>query len=455
MSNSTIIAENIFGLKRYSWLHNDNLAAISVSYEQEKSKVGQIHFARVTKISNAGQGAFVELAKKETAFLPFKQAKKYTPLQEGQYIIVQVTRDAEDSKDIRVSGNISLTGFYWVIFPNAKQMVKLSKKITRKEDIERIIELAENKLMDEPIGITARTAARNTQNEDLIKELDILIHKWNSLVELTSSCKKPTLLLDLSNPLVQFVLNDIDIPAELIIFDSKEHMQEIEVLEELLYMPHLELAVADNPMNLYQDFNLQEQYDDLLNNRVTTHSGAWLDIVETSAATLIDVNSGADFAIKSASQINMAILGDIAKQIRLRNLSGQILIDFISDNNKNNQQKLIAKLKQILRSDPQNPDILGFSRLGILEISRKKRGLSLGKKLLKNESNYHYNDDIDLCFLMLSAKKQLTMDLHLKIDFFANEKAIKVIKKELQNYLDKINFHKHDKKYAYFQQQRG
>lgn len=389
-SQSLILAENQFGFARYAWLYQDEIKALHVSIEGQSEYTGQVHWARVTQVNPALKGAFLELEGKLSAFLPFQLAKDFMPLTEGQYLMVQVMRDAIEEKELRVTTNIALRGLYWVAFPQKPGQVKLSKKIHAKEDIERIITLAEP--WSEHYGLTARTAARSADNEALEAEYDWLNTLWAQMNKQVKNLKKPKLLVNFAHPLIRLLLEDVEITPEAIIFNSPEFLNKVGgALEENFHFPTIDLAVGNNE-NLFVDFELDDAFWHLLTKKVPLKSGGSLVIEETAAAVMIDVNSGNNMQPKQAQEVNFNACHEIAKQIRLRNLSGQILIDFISVKDKNHQQQIIGRLKQIMAHDPQKIDILGFTRLGILEITRQKIGNSLTHKLImqKTETQFCY-----------------------------------------------------------------
>lgn len=394
---SLILAENQFGFARYAWLYQDEIKALHVAIEGQKEYTGQIYWARVTKVNPDLKGVFLELDANQTAFLPFQLAKGFMPLTEGQYLMVQVMRDAIEEKELRVTTNIALRGLYWVAFPQKPGQLKLSKKIHAKEDIERIITLAEP--WSEYYGLTARTAARAVDNAILESEYEWINALWAQMNAQVKNLKKPKLLVDFAHPLIRLLLEDVEVTPEAIIFNSADILNEVGgELEHNFHFPNIDLAVS-NKENLFVDFEKDDVFWRLLAKKVSIKNGGSLIIEETAAATLIDVNGGSqsNLVAKQAQEVNFNACHEIARQIRLRNLSGQILIDFISVKDKNHQQQIIGRLKQIMAHDSQKIDILGFTRLGILELTRQKIGNSLTHKLLMQKS------DTQFCFALQRA----------------------------------------------------
>ncbi|MFV0431149.1 MAG: ribonuclease E/G [Alphaproteobacteria bacterium] len=427
-NQSLILAESSFGFHRYLWYYQEEIKAIQLGFEAQEEHTGQIHWGRVTKVNSTLKGAFVELTGGLSGFLPFQLAKDFMPLNEGQYLIVQVLRDSEQGKELRLTTNITLRGLYWVAFPNRTGLLKLSKKIHAKEDMERIVELAEPWV--EHFGLTARTAARSTPDDDLIAEYQWITSIWEQINTKASSLKKPSLLIDFAHPLIRLLLEDVEVAPEAIIFNSAKALNDVAgELEQNFHFPNIDLAVSEGE-DLLADFDIQESFWQLLSKKVPLKSGGNIIIEETAAAVMIDVNSGKQKNIspKQLQEINFAACHEIAKQIRLRNLSGQILVDFISTKDKNHQQKVASRLKQIMANDPQSIDILGFSRLGILEMTRRKVGLSLSQKLLMQQEEYQLVYPVQRALVLKEMEAELRRNSAVKFRLYAPEKQIKKIK---------------------------
>ncbi len=430
-AQSIILAESFFGFERFAWIYQDQLRAIRLHIEGDQQYSGQIHYGRITKVQSSMNGAFVELGGKKQAFLPFSLAKDIMPLIEGQYAIVQVIRDAEDGKDLRVTANINLTGLYWVLYPMRPKVMKLSKKINAKDDQERIATLLEPWL--ETYGITARTAARTADNDLLSQEFDRLDRLWQWLNTQVKTLRKPKKLLDFAHPLIQLLLEDVEITPEVIIFNSDAYLNKtMQELEDHFQFPEIELATSEQ-LEVFEDFNVDEDFWNLLEAKVPLDGGGNLIIEETSAAVIIDVNGGGAQSAQQVMEVNFKACHEIARQIRLRNLSGQILIDFISVNNKNHYQQLIMRLRQILKYDSQKPDILGFTKLGIMEVTRRKRGLSMGEYMLQqNKRHMAVRPAVQRSLMLKRLEKELTHNPQAKFKLYGSPKQIRSIQQMVE-----------------------
>ncbi len=425
-AQSIILAESFFGFERFAWIYQDQLRAIRLRIEGDQQYSGQIHYGRITKVQSSMNGAFVELGGKKQGFLPFSLAKDIMPLKEGQYAILQVIRDAEDGKDLRVTANINLTGLYWVLYPMRPKLMKLSQKINSKDDQERIATLLEPWL--ENYGITARTAARSIDNERLSQEFAQLDRLWQGLNEQVKTLKKPKKLLDFAHPLIQLLLEDVENPAEVIIFNSDDYLNKtMEQLEDHFQFPEIELATSEQ-LEVFEDFDVEEDFWNLLEKKVPLDGGGDLIIEETSAAIMIDVNGGGAQTSSQVMEVNFKACHEIARQIRLRNLSGQILVDFISVNNKNHYQQLITRLRQILKYDSQKPDILGFTKLGIMEITRRKRGLSMSEYMLQqNKGHLPLRPAVQRSLMLKRLEKELAHNPQARFKLYGSPKQIRSI----------------------------
>ncbi len=425
-AQSIILAESFFGFERFAWIYQDQLRAVRLHVEGDQQYSGQIHYGRVTKVQQSMNGAFVEIGGKKQAFLPFGLAKDVMPISEGEYLIVQVIRDSEDGKDLRVTANICLTGLYWVLFPQRPKVMNLSRKINSKEDQERIAELLEPWLDD--YGITARTAARSTDDERLTAEFEHLDNLWQKVLDEAKEAKRPKKLLDFAHPLIQLLLEDVEVTPEVIVFNTDYYLNKtMEQLEEYFQFPDIELATADNDA-LFKDFDMDEDFWNLLENRIPLPDGGNIIIEETSAAIMIDVNAQGAENSKQVAEVNFKACHEIARQIRLRNLSGQILIDFISVKDNNHQQQLITRLRQILKYDSQKPDILGFTRLGILEMTRRKRGLSIGEYLLQQKGEHMpLRPAVARSLILQQLERELKANPQAKFKLYGTAKQLRTI----------------------------
>lgn len=433
MSNqSLILAEEFFGFQRFAWYYQEKMQAVHVAFEDEMNATSQIHYGRVTKVSEAMKGAFMELAGGQQAFLPLSAAKGFTPLSEGQYLVVQVLRDAREEKDLRVTTNINLRGLYWVLFPHRPGPVKLSRKINAQKDAERILEIAES--WSEDYGITARTAARSESDEKLQAELEGLSGLWQHIMQSIKGLKKPTMLADFGHPLLRLLLEDVEVEPEAIIFNHKSFLDKTATkLEENLYFPPIDLAVG-NSEELFEDFNIDEDFWTLFQKKISLKGGGSLIIETTAAATLIDVNAGGQkaFSPAQAAEVNFAACHEIARQIRLRNMGGQILIDFISVKDKNHQQKLTGRMRQILKYDSMHPDILGFSRLGLMEMTRKQMGQNLQEKIMQSAVAVRYQPAVAQALILKQIENGLRKNPQVAFKLYGRPKALKDIEPKIQ-----------------------
>jgi ribonuclease G len=362
--------------------------------------VGNIYLGRVVRVLPGMQSAFVEVGLERTAFLHVADIwsekngdKGARPIErlivEGETLMVQVLKDPIGTKGARLSTQISLAGRFLVYLPQERH-IGISQKIEDEAGREQLRERIQSLLHeDEEGGFIVRTMAENATDAELAADIAYLRRLWQEIRHRAKASKAPALLHhDLT--LAQRVLRDLAGPETTrIVIDSRENFQKL-VLFAQEYMPQLapllEHYTGERP--LFDLYAVEDEIQKALARRVDLKSGGYLIIDQTEALTTVDVNTGAFVGNRIGGNFddtifktNLEAAQTIARQLRLRNLGGIIIVDFIDMESVEHRDAVFAELDKALARDHTRISINGFTQLGLVELTRKRTRESLAHVL--------------------------------------------------------------------------
>ena len=340
----------------------------------EQRLESNIYLGKVNNVIKGMQAAFIDIGIEKKALIHIKDCipkesditgnenadmSKYSiekTIKPNQKIIVQIKRDCNKSKGPIVTKDIKLVGKYVILMPFSK-FVTISKKVDDKEERKKLIECVSSFLQGDHFGAIIRTSSVG-KNEDIIKsDIDELIEKWNDILKKADNTEAPVELYN-NNGIIGKLINDFEPLGVTVSTNSKEIKEYIEELDK-----NIEVEI-DKTI----DLEIEQP------RKIWLKSGGFITIDITEALVAIDVNSGKSTAksgIRStALEVNYEAVSEIAKQIRLRDLGGIIIIDFI-DMNEQEQEKIIQKMQEEIRNDRSKIQISEFTKLGLLELTRK------------------------------------------------------------------------------------
>ena len=287
-------------------------------------------------------------------------------------IIVEIKRDSYNKKGARASTHINLPGRYMVLLPNSS-FVTISQKIEDDEERKRLISLTKE-ILPENMGAIIRTSAVGKTKDDLERDLKELIKKWNDIINIKFDKQDFPKLISKSNEMIDKLLLDlIDKDLKIIHVDTEEMKSIVENKVKLLDKDDIQI-ICDIE-NVMLKYNIQHQLDVAENRKIWLKSGGFITIDKTEALTAIDVNS-AKFTGKvdlenTAFLINKEAAIEIEKQIRLRDIGGIIIIDFIDLKDDKHKKELINLFSDELKKERTRVQIEGFTKLNLLELTRK------------------------------------------------------------------------------------
>ncbi|MCI6010114.1 MAG: ribonuclease E/G [Anaerostipes hadrus] len=332
--------------------------------EKNKVDIGNIYIGVVKNVVKNINGAFVEFDQDETGFL----SMRHRQYKAGDEVLVQIKKEATEEKRPMLSDQIELTGKYLVLTSD-KLSVGISNKIHQKEKKQELKEMAEPFVTQE-YGFILRTEAAKANKEDVLMEADQLSAKYHEIVAKKQYRKAPH-LVDTNYDALEVLVHDIK-PGSIdrIVTDQEEVGEQ---LKERGYEVSLCSYMAGD---IERRYRFRHYLSEVFKRKIFMKSGGFLYIEQTEAMAVIDVNTGKSIGKKNQEahikKINLEAAKEAARQIRLRNLSGIIMIDFIDMKSKDDEKELLQVMQHYLNGDSKKAVAVDITKLGIMEITRKK-----------------------------------------------------------------------------------
>ena len=370
----------------------ENGKLIEVYNENEESKKarneGNIYIGVVKDVVPGMQAAFIDIGTEKNSFIHVKDVvpqvdekieekdedlKIKDVVKINQKLVVQVQKDSNDKKGARTTTHIKLTGKYIILMPNTN-IITISQKITEQKEKDRLLDIVKKNL-PENMGAIVRTAAEKEKSDELVKDLKRLKDKWNKIQEQFNKSKgKPELLYESSTILEKMLLDLTKNKIEKIIVNDKKEYEEINKKLETLQEKNIKLELDKNN-NLFKRYEIEKQIEKSQQRKIWLNCGGFITIDLTEALVAIDVNSG-KFTGKSTLEdtvykVNYEATIEIAKQLRLRDIGGIIIIDYIDMKKQENKNKIENLLKEVLKNDRAKTQVEGFTKLNLMEMTRK------------------------------------------------------------------------------------
>ncbi|MGB4327085.1 MAG: Rne/Rng family ribonuclease [Bacillota bacterium] len=369
--------------------------------------VGNIYLGKVINVLPGMQAAFVDIGEEKNAFLYVDDASLPPEMQEekeskpkgksrktikelvkpGQSIMVQVTKEAIGTKGSRVTQHITLPGRYVVLMP-AVNYVGVSKRIEDEEERQRLREIAKE-IKPEDMGLIIRTVAENKSKEEIERDLRFGIKLWEKIQSDAKSKRAPALIhedLDLVARMVRDELTEET--SRMIVDDGPTYTRILNLLDAVSpEMKDRVIYYRDKDTPLFSLYHVDSAIEQALDRQVRLNSGGYIVIDKTEALTVIDVNTGRYVGGKNLSdtvlKTNLEACKEIARQLRLRDIGGIIVIDFIDMDNPDHQEMVLKELEEHLKKDHTKTVVVGLTGLGLVEMTRKKARQSLDAVMTK------------------------------------------------------------------------
>ncbi|WP_250277619.1 ribonuclease E/G [[Clostridium] colinum] len=374
--SKTLVIDSLFGYERAGLIENNELKEVIIE-EKNNFQIGDIFVGKVKKIL-PNKFAFIDIGYDKNVFLGLTDKKqkdiyvynektnKYVlNLKEGQDIAIQIDKQGTDIKGASVTTNLTITGKYIVLLLK-EQTIAISKKIDDKEKREFFKNFAKENL-PEGYGIIFRTNCLIANIEDIKDEIINLIEKAKDLLEKSNYIKPPKKLLS-ANTEIEKVIIDILNKEDKIVTNNVESYNNLKQIFKNIEM-------YDDNLPIFEAYSIESKIEKLFNNKIWLKSGGFLIIDYVEAMTIIDVNTGKNITKTFEEMIfktNKEAIEQIAKEIRLRNISGIILVDLIDMKNEEHKNQLQQYMKQLSKADRMPINVYPINELGIMQLTRKK-----------------------------------------------------------------------------------
>ncbi|HEX5127309.1 MAG TPA: ribonuclease G [Rhodocyclaceae bacterium] len=386
---------------RVALMTNGQVQELHIEREHSRGLVGNVYLGKVVRVLPGMQSAFIEVGLARTAFLHVadiwidrQHGETQRPIErilsEGQSLVVQVLKDPIGTKGARLSTQLSIAGRLLVYLPQDHH-IGISQRIDKESDREQLRERLHRLIPEEETGgFIVRTQAGLASDEELAADIAYLRKLWAEIGQrknaaATSDAVPATLYHDLT--LAQRVLRDlVTSETERIVIDSRENFQKLssfatEYMPQVLHL--LDHYTGERP--LFDMHSVEDEIQKALARRVDLKSGGYLIVDQTEALTTIDVNTGGFVGARTFDdtifKTNLEAAQAIARQLRLRNLGGIILLDFIDMESEEHRNAVLAELNKALARDHTKVSVNGFTSLGLVEMTRKRTRESLAHVL--------------------------------------------------------------------------
>ncbi len=360
---------------------------------QDRQRIeGNIYCGKVANILEGMRSAFIDIGEKRNTFIRLKdllpkqdEAKEETInldnykikdiIKQNMKILVQVKRDGTEKKGARVSTHINLPGRFIVFMPNSN-FITISQKIEDEKEKERLKDIVK-KILPQNTGAIIRTSANHIDEQFIKEDLDILLKKWKEIKKDFDGYKLngPKLIYDNKALLRRTLIDVVDQNLNRVIVNDKKTYKDVsDILKNMNMQENIQIELIENK-NLLEMYDLKKQLEKLESRKIWLKCGGFITIDKTEALTAIDVNTGKFVGQKSLEdtvfKVNSEATVEIAKQLRLRDIGGIIIIDYIDMHIDKNKNEIVELLQRALKKDRTKSQILGFTKLNLLEMTRK------------------------------------------------------------------------------------
>ncbi len=403
---------------RYAILKNGKVHDLVIERKRERQTTGNIYRGSVSNILRNIQSAFIDISEGENGFIHLSDiventrkleemfdmdfgTKQDSPdddstlmidqvLQPDQSVIVQVVKEPIGTKGARLTSKISLPGRYLVLLPNSPHR-GVSKKIENKTVRERLKRTIRSFDLPHEMGVICRTASQTAPLETLSLEAQELLTTWQGIIEKYKSSSEPTLLYEESDIIKRAILTAVDKKLDRILVDNYSIYQQCKKTWAPYAAEHpLKIEFYRDKFPMFERFGVERELEKSLRRKIWLPSGGYLYFDQTEAMHTIDVNSGRSTNIESGNveetlvRINLEAAEEIARQLKIRNIDGLIICDFIDMRVRKNQRLVLEHLRECMKNDAARCTILGMSEFGLVEMTRQRSRGTLLQSLYTN-----------------------------------------------------------------------
>ena len=492
MSQNTLMDELLLNVEskevRLAHLKNGQLYDLTVERKKERQITGNVYKGKVTNILHNIQSAFININEGENGFIHISDILENTQrfeevfemnfgldydiskvndssntkisqvLKHDQSVLVQIVKEPIGSKGARLTSNISIAGRYLVLLPNSSHR-GVSKKIEDRHTRDKLKKIIRSFDIPNEMGLICRTSCRYASEEVLASEAQELFNSWNLIIEKFHEAKEPALLYEESNLIKKTLMTAIDKRYQRILVDDFTVFQTCKRLYQKYHTEHpLRIEFYRDKIPMFERFNIEKEIDKTIRRKIWLSSGGYLYFERTEAMYTIDVNSGRGSSQhqnveEALVRVNLEAAEEIARQLRLRNIGGLVICDFIDMKIRKNQKRVLEKLKDHMKQDSAKCTILGMSDFGLIEMTRQRQRGSLmqtvfagcpyciGSGLIKTHESISIDIERALNKLISCHKLfALRLVVHPQLDKYLNEVDKKYFSKLTEDLHAKLTF---------------
>lgn len=417
------IIEDFIASRKLAVINNGELEKIIIEEKNKSLNIKNIYRGKVEKIISTMDACFVDIGERNPAYLKVSKDEK---IQEGERILVQVKKEEKGDKRAKVSREIDFSGRHLVYIPSNTKLV-FSSKIKDNDEKKRLKKLVLEASNGEK-GFIVRTEAQGQGIEELKKDIEELKDKYDKLVEEYESSFYPKLLYKDKGSIFSYIKENLSEEVYRIVYVDGEINRPLRDLVKSIKLEYLEKLKKEKNIDIFEAYGVNNMLKKYTSRNVWLKSGAYIVIDKTEAMTVIDVNTGS-FKGKSGYEdtvynVNIEAAEEISKQIIMRDISGIIIVDFIDMQSRKNKNMLLEKLSTYLEKEGKRSKVHGFTKLGLVEISRMRKEKSLDQ--------YFDSENRDLDII---ERKVIYEKYHL------GKERVEIEKKniDLDNISDKLN----------------
>ncbi|MFH0879272.1 MAG: Rne/Rng family ribonuclease [Lentisphaerota bacterium] len=388
---------------RVAVMENGNLEEFAIERNSEDRIVSSIFKGKIQNLEDGLQAAFIDIGMKKNAFVHYwdmipedaarleaeegvssrsSRQKKYTPGEMakrfpiGSEIVVQVTKGAIGTKGPRVTANLSIPGRYLVMMPGCN-LKGVSRKIEDAEERTRLKKVLARLPIPQGIGLIVRTAGAGARKVSFARDLRALLDSWRDIEQGMREKPAPCRLYQEPDLVERVVRDSLTEDIDRIVIDSRDEFERIKtIVSRISRRAKGKIKLYDGEAPVFEHFEVERQLENAFRRKVWLKSGGYLIFDETEALVAIDVNTGrhkgGNSQEESIVQVNLEAAEEVARQLRLRNVGGLVVIDFIDMKQKRHQNSVHRALKEAMQNDKARTNILQISQLGLLEMTRQR-----------------------------------------------------------------------------------
>lgn len=468
-----ILINSTFNETRVALIEENNLAEIYVERNLSPQMVGNIYKGKIEKIVPGMQAAFVDIGSGKSGFISvedvyedsfadfmddedrkkLKNSKQsiQDKLIQGQDILVQVIKEPVHGKGPKLTSNLSIPGKHLVLIA-AANIVGISHKIEDEKERERLIEII-SRLKPENLGFIARTFSEDVSEKELSKEIKSLIKIWTRIRKSYEKRKRANLIYETPSLTIRAVRDLVTYNIDEIIIDDEKLFSEIKKYLTKTYInKKIKITNYNSDQPLFEKYKIDKEVNEIYKKKVWLKSGGFLIIEETEGLTVIDVNTGRYIGksdqTKTLLNINLEAAEEIVRQIRLRNLVGIIVIDFIDQKDPKLRKKLFNTFKVGSQKDKARTVIQDISQFSVLQLTRQRTRESILNTLA---------DPCQTCMGIGRVKSMDTVSYEIlrKIKHLANKPKIKIITLEAHSDIIDNLLKKEEESINFLQESKG